>query len=76
MKPPRLAAFRTEDDTATRIGYTLDDAYAAITVFDTSDPKTVADQLRALADRIDPSTEREIRTTPKKRRHRTSGLLP
>jgi hypothetical protein len=76
MPPARLETFRTENDTATRIGYALDDAYAAITVFDTSDPKTVADQLRSLTDRIDPPTEREIRTTPKKRRHRTSGLLP
>lgn len=76
MKPPRLETFRTENDTATRIGYTLVDAYTAITVFDKSDAKSVAGQLRALADRIDPPTDRDIRTTPKKRRHRTLGLLP
>ena len=73
MSPPRLESFRTENDTATRIGYVLDAAYAAITVFDTSDPKTVAEQLRALADRIDPPMERAIRTTPKKRERRTAA---
>lgn len=72
MKPARLQTARVQDDTATRIGYSIADGYAAITVFDASDATTIAQQMRAFADRIDPPTNRSIRTTPAKRRHRAS----
>jgi len=68
--PPRLTFRRSDNDTATDIGYVLDDGgYAAIRVADDSDTATVAGQFRALAARIHPSGE-EPRVTPGKRRAR------
>ena len=45
--PPRFAFTHTEHDTATDVGYMrADGQYAAVRIADTSDPETIAKQLR------------------------------
>ncbi len=73
---PRLEAHRVENDTATRLSYRLDVSNAAVTVFASSDAKTVADQLRALADRIDPQSITAEPATRKRSSRRRMRLLP
>lgn len=62
--------------TATRLSYRLNVSYAAVTVFDSSDAKTVADQLRALANRIDPQSSAVEPASRKRSSRRRMRLLP
>lgn len=76
MDKPLLKVARVENDTATRIGCYLDRVeYIAITVFDTSDLKTIAGQFRALAERMDPQGM-PAGNTRKRSPRRRSVLLP
>lgn len=72
---PRLEVARTEDGTATRIGWHLGGEFIAVTVFDHADSKTVAEQLRAMADRIDPQAAQD-RGIPRRRRRRVFQWTP
>ena len=53
--PLRITFCRTADDDATDVGFVLDESadYGVVRIFDKSDAKTIAGQLRALAARIE-----------------------